>query len=413
VRKGSLIPYPTLHRFAVAELDFGRTAATVPVADGSRVTRSRSTPAGLTLLRPDERGRRRRMRAWIFTAVLSGTASSIPASPKRPPPPFEACEAAWTYYGGVFRVLLPDNTKGESCRRPIPSIPRSTPAFLEYAQAAASTSTRPRVRHAKDKARVERSVPSVRDDCFGGEILVTSTRRSEHAPCMVAPRVRHPASRAAPSADPSSTSRPKRSRALAGSNEPYDVPLWMRPPRSIRRHFAQVGRALYSFADPLHRQDAPSRAIGTPSASTTARSSSRRILEKPPGRSPWIGPISRPTKRLLRPARHRTPQATSRRTWDSPSADSPRCWIPAGTRMRRVYALLGLVKKYGRTASNPPAPSPSMRHAQRPRLQRMLEAARTPQVPAPDKLVPIARSSPDPRAVPLAAAAGLRQPGDP
>ncbi len=31
IRKGVSIPYATLHRFAVAELDFGRTAATVPV----------------------------------------------------------------------------------------------------------------------------------------------------------------------------------------------------------------------------------------------------------------------------------------------------------------------------------------------------------------------------------------------
>lgn len=35
-RKGVAIPYPTLHRFVVLELQFGRTAATVPVADGER-----------------------------------------------------------------------------------------------------------------------------------------------------------------------------------------------------------------------------------------------------------------------------------------------------------------------------------------------------------------------------------------
>jgi hypothetical protein len=34
VRKGIEIPYPTLHRFAVLELRFGQTAATLPVADG-------------------------------------------------------------------------------------------------------------------------------------------------------------------------------------------------------------------------------------------------------------------------------------------------------------------------------------------------------------------------------------------
>jgi hypothetical protein len=34
VRQGVEIAYPTLHRFAVLELQFGRTATTIPVLDG-------------------------------------------------------------------------------------------------------------------------------------------------------------------------------------------------------------------------------------------------------------------------------------------------------------------------------------------------------------------------------------------
>ena len=37
--RASRFPYATLHRFAVAELDFGRGAATIPVADGEPGTR--------------------------------------------------------------------------------------------------------------------------------------------------------------------------------------------------------------------------------------------------------------------------------------------------------------------------------------------------------------------------------------
>jgi transposase len=33
-RRGIVVPYSTLHRFAVAELDFGRGAPTIPVSDG-------------------------------------------------------------------------------------------------------------------------------------------------------------------------------------------------------------------------------------------------------------------------------------------------------------------------------------------------------------------------------------------
>jgi hypothetical protein len=60
--------------------------------------------------------------------------------------------------------------------------------------------------------------------------------------------------------------------------------------------------------------------------------------------------------------------------------------------MRRVYALLGLVKKYGADRVEPVcavALDADMLNVHR--LQRMLEAARTPQPPAPGKVIPIAR----------------------
>ena len=71
IRKGVWIPYATLHRFAVAELDFGRTAATVPVADGAPGHEVQLDTGRMVLLRPDAHGRRRRIRAWIFTPGVS------------------------------------------------------------------------------------------------------------------------------------------------------------------------------------------------------------------------------------------------------------------------------------------------------------------------------------------------------
>jgi transposase len=46
-------------------------------------------------------------------------------------------------------------------------------AFLEYAQARGFHIDAARVRHPRDKSRVERAVPGVRDDCFAGEILTS------------------------------------------------------------------------------------------------------------------------------------------------------------------------------------------------------------------------------------------------
>jgi hypothetical protein len=44
----------------------------------------------------------------------------------------EACEAAWAFFGGVFAVLIPDNTKAIIVGAD-PLTPRITPAFLEVA----------------------------------------------------------------------------------------------------------------------------------------------------------------------------------------------------------------------------------------------------------------------------------------
>ena len=65
VRQGVELPYPTLYRFAVLELGFGRTAPTMPVADGEpgeEIQLDTGWVGWLTLI-----GRKRRFRAWIFT----------------------------------------------------------------------------------------------------------------------------------------------------------------------------------------------------------------------------------------------------------------------------------------------------------------------------------------------------------
>ena len=180
IRKGVSIPYATLHRFAVAELDFGRTAATVPVADGEPGHEVQLDTGRMVLLRPDVHGRRRRIRAWIFTPGVSRYRFVYPSFPETTAEAIEACEAAWAFYGGIFRVVIPDNTKA-IVQHADPLEPTINPTFLEYSQARGFHIDATRVRHPKDKARVERAVPSVRDDCFGGEELRDLDHAREHA----------------------------------------------------------------------------------------------------------------------------------------------------------------------------------------------------------------------------------------
>jgi len=150
-RQGTPVAYPTLRRFAIAELGFGRTAPTVPVADCGPGEELQLDTGWMTLLEPDLFGTRRRFRAWIFTAVLSRHRFVYPVFRETTATAIEACEAAWGFYGGVFKALIPDNTKA-LVQVADPLAPRLTAAFLEYAQARGFVVDTTRVRSPKDKA---------------------------------------------------------------------------------------------------------------------------------------------------------------------------------------------------------------------------------------------------------------------
>jgi len=166
------ICYPTLYRFAVEQLQFGRTAPTIPILDGDPGQELQVDTGWVGWLTLALLSQRRRFRAWIFTAVFSRYRFVYPTFEETTARAIEACEAAWQFFGGIFRVLIPDNTKAIIAQADALT-PRVTPAFLEYAQARNFHVDATRVRHPRDKARVERAVPTVRDDCFAGEILVT------------------------------------------------------------------------------------------------------------------------------------------------------------------------------------------------------------------------------------------------
>jgi hypothetical protein len=111
LRQGIAVPYSTLHRFAAVELGFGRRAVTLPVVDGKPGEELQVDTGWMTMLEPDGSGRRRRFRAWIFTPSVSRYRFVWPCFHETTEEAIAACEAAWEFYGGVFRVLVPDNTK--------------------------------------------------------------------------------------------------------------------------------------------------------------------------------------------------------------------------------------------------------------------------------------------------------------
>lgn len=393
LRDGVDIPYSTLHRFAAVELGFGRKAATVPVVDGKPGEELQVDTGWMMMLEPGGSGRRRRFRAWIFTPNVSRYRFVYPCWSESTATAIEACEAAWEFYGGVFRVLLPDNTKA-IVQTADPLEPTITTAFLEYAQSRGFHIDPARVRTPTDKGRVERGVRDVRDDCFGGERIfdleqATSRARQwcEHEYGMR----RHSTTYRLPREHFDAVEKPA---LLAPPIAAFDVPVWAEP-KVARDHFAQVARALYSLPTKLIGKRLRARAD-----SQLVRFYDGNVLVKTHARQPPGGRAIDPTDF----PKDRRPYAMRDVTFLQQQAselgesvglfaerllDAPLPW----TKMRGVRALIGLARRFGNErleAACARALAADMVSVHR--LARMLEIAAPPPPPeARSNVIPLAR----------------------
>jgi transposase len=346
-RKGVVVPYATLRRFAVAELDFGRGAPTMPIADGEPGEEVQVDTGWMTLLEPDEFGRRRRFRAWIFTAVHSRHRFVYPTLRETTVDAIEACEEAWTFFGGIFHVLIPDNTKA-IVQRADPLAAVINASFLEYSQKRGFVIDATRAKHPKDKARVERAVQPTRDDCFAGEQLrsIEEARRRARQWCLAEYGMRrHTRTQRLPLEHFQAVEKPA---LLPAPTEPYEVPLWCEPKVHPDQH-AQVARAIYSLPRGLRGFRLRARADRT-----TVRFYHKGVLVKTHARQPPGGrstdPADFPAEQLAYAQRDVAFLERQARTHGAAVGDVAQR-ILAGrlpwTRMRRVYALLGLCRRYG------------------------------------------------------------------
>jgi hypothetical protein len=417
VRQGVVIAYPTLHRFAVLELQFGRTATTIPVLDGEPGSELQVDTGWVGWLTLPQIGKRRRFRAWIFTAVRSRHRFVYPTFEETSARAIEACEAAWDFFGGIFKVLIPDNTKAIITLAD-PLAPRITPAFLEYAQTRHFHIDAARVRRPRDKGRVERAVPGVRDDCFAGEVLTTiedARVRALHWCREEYGLRRHSRTQRRPLEH---FQTEEQAVLLPTPTTRYDMPLWSEP-KVARDQLAQVAKALYSIPHPYVGQILTARAD-----QQLVRFYARGVLIKTHARQPpggrSIDPDDYPVERSVYALRNvdalRREAASAGEAVGHFAAallDSPLPW----TRMRRVYALLGLVRRYGAVRVNDvcvTALAADMLDVRR--LQRMLELAPTPPAAPPSvRIIPLARylRPASQYALPLRSATPSSEGGDP
>ena len=346
-RRGVVVPYRTLHRFAAERCGFGRRQATVRVADGKPGVECQLDFGRLGMMHDAERGQRRAVHALIFTAVFSRHMFVWLSFTQTLTDVIAGCEAAWRFYGGIFKVLIPDNLKPVVANAD-PINPTFTVGWLDYAQARGFGTDPARVRSPKDKPRVERVVQYVRGNFFRGETFpdLADAQRRVEAWCRTTAGLRvHGTTAQRPAEHFTADEQPL---LLAVPASPYDVPVFATPRVAPDRH-VEVRRALYSVPGELIGQRVEARAD-----SCLVKIYSRGQLIKTHPRKPPGGRSTAPADYPVGQAEYALRDVatlTKKAAAAGPSVgvyatrllDVPLPW----TSMRSVYRLLGLTRSYG------------------------------------------------------------------
>jgi len=346
-QRHGLVPYRTLHRFAREELGFGKRRTTIRVDDCEPGQEVQVDFGLMGMLTEPEVGQRRKVWALIFTAVSSRHQFVHLAYRQTLEDVIEGFEAAWAFFGGVFHVVIPDNVKAIVASAD-PLEPRFTEGFLEYMQARDFVTDPTRIRSPRDKGRVERAVPYVRESFFKGETFfgLEDARARARQWCLSTAGLR----------DHGTTHRrplevfeaEEKSRLAPVPTEPYDVPEYADVTVHDDQHIV-IGKALYSVPEVYVGQEVHVRMDRS-----LVRISHRRMVIKVHARQPPGGRSTDPAdfpehkgiyarrdqEALRRRAEAAGPSVAeyARRLLDGPAP-----W----QRMRALYRLLGLTQRFG------------------------------------------------------------------
>lgn len=345
-RQGVRVPYRTLHRFAAERCGFGAKATTVRVVDGEPGVECQIDFAHMGYLTDPDTGRRRKVHALIFTAVVSRHMFVWLTYSQTLTAVIAGCEAAWGFFGGAFKVLIPDNLKPVVTDAD-PVNPTLSTGWLDYAQHVGFGTDPARVRSPQDKPRVERVVQYVRGNFWAGETFVDLADAQARVEAWCAERAGmriHGTTQARPA----EAFAELEASCLLPVPEPYDVPVFTKV-KVHRDYHVEVAKALYSVPEQYLGQHLDARAD-----SELVKLYSRGRLVKTHPRQP---PGGRSTDRDDLPE-EKAGYALRDLTkligvcaghgenvgiYAERLLDDPLPW----TRMRSVYRLLGLVRRYG------------------------------------------------------------------
>jgi transposase len=346
-RKGVSVPYRTLHRYCTEELGYFKGATTVRLADGEPGKELQADFARMGLVSDPATGRRRVAWALIFTAVYSRHTFVFLTFRQSIEAVIEGFDAAWAFFEGVFAVVIPDNMKAIVDQADATD-PRFNAAFLEYAQARGFVVDPARVRSPRDKAKVERSVQFVRESFFRGEEFpdIADAQGRADAWCRGRAGMRvHGTTQARPLEVFEARELPLLRPA---PEAPYDLPIYAKPKVHLDHH-VEVAKALYSVPGGLIGQRVQARADRH-----LVRISHQGRLVKVHPRQPVGGrstdaedlpqeKVAYAMRDLDRLKRTAAGAGASVGVYATRLLDTELPW----TRMRQVYRLLGLARRYG------------------------------------------------------------------
>ena len=259
----------------------------------------------------------------------------------------EGLEAAWSFFGGVFPVIVHDNPKAIVVRAH-PFSPTFNTELAEYAQARGFVLDPARVRHPRDKHHVERSVSYIRSDGFAAEryLDLDATRKGLAHWCReVAGQRRHGTLRRKPL---EVFEAEEKALLLPAPEEPYDVPIWAE--RKVGSdHAISVGEALYSVPHALRGESLRVR-LDRSTVKMYHHHQLVKIHVRVGAGKSSIDPADLPEG--LGELATRDANALQRQCATYGNAvgeyarlilNAPQPWM----KMRQVYRLLGLCKQYG------------------------------------------------------------------
>ena len=341
------VPLRTIQRFVSEDLTARSKDDSVPIVDPPPGQVLEVDFLKLGQFDDLESGKRLTLHALLCVAPNSRHEFVWPCLSETLDDVIEGLEAAWAFFGGVFPVLLPDNLS-PVVNKADRVDPTFTEAFIEYAQARDFEPDPTRVRKPRDKARVERQVRYVRDDYFRGERFrsLEEARDAARRWATVDAGMRiHGRTRRRPYEVFETDEKPLLKPA---PTEPYDRPIWT-DHRVRRDNHIVVDGAVYTVPYTVTDTDLRVRRDRK-----TVKLYAGAVLIKVHPRQPRGGShidpadlpphkaalATRDTEALCEQAGHWGPHVGE---YARRLTEGPHMW----RRMRQIYRLMGLAKKFG------------------------------------------------------------------